>query len=149
MYRPQKSNQMQWGESISKDSSAHIDIQLNHQGEKERWCHKLEFYSPRSQTLQRDSIKNFQNGYRLVCKGNTSDLNTNLLEISLNSHKRTSVEWNTSGFHGQSVSGMFTKFHSFCPISLNFLTYVLLSYFIHLNCANIHILLPSFSFLMT
>ena len=31
----------------------------------------------------------------------------------------------------------------------SFLTYVLLSDFICLHCANIHILLPSFSFLMT
>ena len=31
----------------------------------------------------------------------------------------------------------------------NFLTYVLLSYFVHLHCANIHIHLPFFSFLMT
>ena len=48
-----------------------------------------------------------------------------------------------------SLSGMFTKFRSFCPISLIFLTYVLLSYFVRLHCANIHIHLPSFSFLMT
>ena len=47
------------------------------------------------------------------------------------------------------LSGMFEKFRFFRPISLNFLTYVLLSYFVRLHCANIHILLPSFSFLMT
>ena len=37
----------------------------------------------------------------------------------------------------------------FAQFPLSFLTYVLLSYFVHLHCANIHILLPSFSFLMT
>ena len=45
------------------------------------------------------------------------------------------------------LSGMFTKFHSFGPISFHFLTYVMLSYFIRLHCANIHIHSPSFSFL--
>ena len=40
-------------------------------------------------------------------------------------------------------SALFTQF------LLSFLTYVLLSYFVHLHCTNIHILLPSFSFLMT
>ena len=45
------------------------------------------------------------------------------------------------------VPGMLLKFCSFHPISLIFLTYVLLSYFVHLYCANIHIHLPSFSFL--
>ena len=49
------------------------------------------------------------------------------------------------------VSGMLQKFRSFCPIQfpLNFLTYELLSYFVCFYCANIHIHLPSFSFLMT
>ena len=37
----------------------------------------------------------------------------------------------------------------FAQFLLSFLTYVLLSYFVRLHCANIHILLPSFSFLMT
>ena len=47
------------------------------------------------------------------------------------------------------LSGMSIKFHSFCPISLIFLNLCLLSYFVHLHCTNIHIHLPSFSFLMT
>ena len=37
----------------------------------------------------------------------------------------------------------------FAQFLLSFLTYVLLSYFVRLHCANIHIHLPSFSFLMT
>ena len=48
-----------------------------------------------------------------------------------------------------SMSGMSTKFCSFCPISFISLTYVLFSYFVCLHCANIHIHLPSFSPLMT
>ena len=48
--------------------------------------------------------------------------------------------------HPQALSGMLQKFHSFHPISLIFLTYVLLSYFVYLHCTNIHILLHSFSF---
>ena len=47
------------------------------------------------------------------------------------------------------LSGMFIKFRSFRPISFIFLTYVLLTYFVRLHCTNIHIHLPSFSFLMT
>ena len=50
---------------------------------------------------------------------------------------------------GRPMSGMLQKFCSFHPISLIFLTYVLLSYFVCLHCANIHINWPSFSFLMT
>ena len=42
------------------------------------------------------------------------------------------------------LSGMLQKFHSFRPISFKLLTYVLLSYFIRLHCANIHIHLLSF-----
>ena len=51
--------------------------------------------------------------------------------------------------NASTVSGMSTKFCSFRPISLIFLTYVLLSYFVRLHCANVHIHLPSFSLLMT
>ena len=46
------------------------------------------------------------------------------------------------------MSGMSSTSHSFCPISFDFLTYKLLSYFVCLHCTNIHIPLPSFSFLM-
>ena len=48
-----------------------------------------------------------------------------------------------------SLSGMLQKFRPFRPISLIFLTYYLLSYFVHLHCTNIHLHSPSFSFLTT
>ena len=64
------------------------------------------------------------------------------------------LQWNSS--QGWSslpatfgVTGMLQKFRSFRPISFVFLTYVLLTYFVCLYCANIHIHLPSFSFVMT
>ena len=42
------------------------------------------------------------------------------------------------------LSGMLQKFHSFWWIFLSFSTYVLLSYFVRLHCANIHTPLPFF-----
>ena len=42
------------------------------------------------------------------------------------------------------LSGMLQKFHSFQPILLSFLTYVLLSYSVRLYCANIHTPSPFF-----
>ena len=44
------------------------------------------------------------------------------------------------------LSGMLQKFHSFRPIPLSFLTYVLLSYFIRLHCTNVHTPLPLLSY---
>ena len=44
------------------------------------------------------------------------------------------------------LSGMLQKFRSFHPILLTSLTYVLLSYFVHLHCANIHTPLPFLSY---
>ena len=43
----------------------------------------------------------------------------------------------------------YRNFALFDQFLSKFLTYVLLSYFVHLHCANIHIHLHSFSFLMT
>ena len=45
------------------------------------------------------------------------------------------------------MSGMLQKFCSFRPILLSFLTYVLLSYFIRLHCANVHTPLTLLSYL--
>ena len=41
---------------------------------------------------------------------------------------------------------MLQKFRSFRPILLSFLTYVLLSYFVRLHCANVHTPLPLLSY---
>ena len=45
------------------------------------------------------------------------------------------------------MSGMLQKFRSFRPILLSFLTYVLLSYFVRLHCANVHTPLTLLSYL--
>ena len=42
---------------------------------------------------------------------------------------------------------MFSKFRSFLPILLSFLTYVLLSYFVRLHCANVRTPLTLLSYL--
>ena len=51
------------------------------------------------------------------------------------------------GKEAEKLSGMLQKFRSFRPIHLSFLTYVLLSYFVHLHCANVHTPLPLLSYL--